>query len=173
MRAPFSRGEHRWWDHRRPGTFRRAEQWWPAVPPPRRRQASGEYFNSIDDARLMTSTPLQAEKETHLAQIERVLKGGPPIVCFANDWRGDPTSKHHIMRIFAEYTDVIWVESSGMRRPNLLNLMDLRRSIARLKRVFGGANRDRNTSRLHVLSPLSIPLPGNWLATKINGWLYR
>src|SRR5687768_15279322 len=121
----------------------------------------------------MTSTLLQAEKETLLAQIERVLKVGPPSVHFANDWSRDPTSKHHIMRIFAEYTDVIWVESSGMRRPNLLNLMDLRRSIARLKRVFGGANRDRNTSRLHVLSPLSIPLPGNWLATKINGWLYR
>ena len=41
------------------------------------------------------------------------------IVCFANDWNADPTSKHHLMRRFAERNRVLWVEASGMRRPNL------------------------------------------------------
>jgi glycosyltransferase involved in cell wall biosynthesis len=98
------------------------------------------------------------------------LRGAPPIVCFANDWRGDPTSKHHIMRIFSRYTDVLWVESSGMRRPQLSNATDLRRIAARLKSSVGGLLREEE--RLHTLSPLSVPLPGSRVANAINRQLY-
>jgi glycosyltransferase involved in cell wall biosynthesis len=94
-----------------------------------------------------------------------------PIVCFANDWRGDPTSKHHIMRTYSERTDVVWVESSGMRRPQLTSAGDLRRIGARLRRSAGGLTRE--SDRLHVLSPLSVPLPGSASAQTVNRHLYR
>lgn len=104
-------------------------------------------------------------------ELATALRDAPPIVCFANDWRGDPTSKHHIMRSFARHTDVLWVESSGMRRPQLSKATDLHRIAARLKRSFGGLVRE--DERLHVLSPLSIPLPGSRAANGINRHLYR
>lgn len=105
-------------------------------------------------------------------ETRRTFEGGPPIVCFANDYRGDPTSKHHIMRALAAYTDVLWVESAGMRRPRLTNPLDLRRIVARVRRSAGGIHRDGD-ERLHVVSPLSIPLPGRRIAQRINRWLYR
>lgn len=107
-----------------------------------------------------------------MSDLEEVFEGGPPIVCFANDYRGDPTSKHHIMRILAGHTDVLWVESAGMRRPKLSNPLDLRRIVARLRRSAAGVQRDGN-DRLHVVSPLSIPLPGRRLATGANRFLYK
>jgi glycosyltransferase involved in cell wall biosynthesis len=105
-------------------------------------------------------------------EVAEVFEGGPPVVCFANDYHGDPTSKHHIMRILAGHTDVLWVESAGMRRPKLSNPLDLRRIVARLRRSAAGVQRDGH-ERLHVVSPLSIPLPGRRLATQANRFLYK
>lgn len=106
--------------------------------------------------------------------IDRVISPRP-IVCFANDMNGDPTSKHHVMRTYAQHTDVVWVESSGMRRPQLSNPLDLQRIAMRIRRSAAGARAESVTvsSRMRVLSPLSIPLPGNPVATAINGALYR
>jgi glycosyltransferase involved in cell wall biosynthesis len=103
-------------------------------------------------------------------ELRTALGDMPPIVCFANDWSGDPTSKHHIMRSYSEYVDVLWVESSGMRRPQLSSATDLSRIWGRLKRSFGGLKRVHE--RLHVLSPLSLPLPGSGIANRINRALY-
>ena len=97
-----------------------------------------------------------------------------PIVCFANDWLGPPTSKHHIMRHYSAETDVLWIEASGMRRPSLLRLHDIRRSADRLRRVLqrpartGGAD-----GGVHVRSPFLVPLPGSTTASWINGLLLR
>jgi glycosyltransferase involved in cell wall biosynthesis len=114
------------------------------------------------------------EQQQQHAVIERVM-APRPIVCFANDMNGDPTSKHHVMRTYAQHTDVVWVESSGMRRPQLSNPLDLQRIAMRIRRSAGGARAESVTvsGRLRVLSPLSIPLPGNPVATAINGALYR
>lgn len=109
---------------------------------------------------------------TTAGEVHATFAGGPPIVTFANDYRGDPTSKHHIMRRLAEHTDVLWVEAAGMRRPKLRSPLDLRRILARLRRASQGVQRDGH-ERLHVVSPLSIPLPGRRLATQANRLLYR
>ncbi len=93
-----------------------------------------------------------------------------PIVCFANDWRGDPTSKHHVMRYLARSADVVWVESAGMRVPRLTSAGDLRRIAGRL-RSAGAAPRAEGGVR--VVSPLSVPLPGSRLARALNARLYR
>lgn len=112
------------------------------------------------------------EQQQQHDEIRRAL-AGQPIVCFANDLNGDPTSKHHIMRTYAEHTDVLWVEASGMRRPELTNPLDLQRIVQRLRRSAAGVQRQAGNERLRALAPLSIPLPGNPIATSINGVLYR
>lgn len=96
--------------------------------------------------------------------------GGAPIVAFANDWATDPTSKHHVMRLLSEHTDVLWVESSGMRAPSVARAGDLRRVATKLRRMTGGTR--RALPRLTVLSPPSVPLPSSPVARSLNARLY-
>ena len=113
-----------------------------------------------------------AEVEARLeASLAAALRGAPPIVCFGNDWDGDPTSKHHIMRLYAEHTPVLWVESSGMRRPKLSSPLDARRVIQRLARAWTGVR--LVAPRLAVVSPLSIPATTSRAALVLNRLLYR
>jgi glycosyltransferase involved in cell wall biosynthesis len=94
---------------------------------------------------------------------------GRDIVCvgFA-DWDTDlQTNQHHLMRRFARENRVLFVESLGLRRPQLAG-RDVRRIVRRLARGLGGP---RGVDGLHVLSPLVLPLHGNALARRINGWL--
>jgi glycosyltransferase involved in cell wall biosynthesis len=122
-----------------------------------------------------------ADLEARLADL---TAGMPPVVCFANDWNGDPTSKHHIMRTLGRHLPVVWVEAAGMRRPDLGSLGDLRRITTRLARAAGigrpqapaPGRRDAAATATHgvrVTSPLSIPLPGNSAAEMVNARIYR
>lgn len=93
------------------------------------------------------------------------------IICFANDWTADPTSKHHLMRQFAGQNRVLWVEAAGMRRPNLGSGADLGR-IARKLRSFTAPATPRLPG-LWSYGPPSIPLPGVRWAGWVNARLYR
>ncbi|HVQ35181.1 MAG TPA: glycosyltransferase [Candidatus Bathyarchaeia archaeon] len=90
---------------------------------------------------------------------------GQSIVCFANDWSADPTSKTHIMRILARRNRVLWVDSIGMRRP-AATAYDARRIGTKLRRVFRGCRPVE--PGLFVGSPLALPFPGNIAADRIN-----
>lgn len=121
----------------------------------------------------MTPSPSARERQHH-ARVRDALRPDIPIVCFANDWRGPPTSKHHVMRLYSAYTDVLWIEASGMRRPNLMRLHDLRRSADRLWRAMRRpADNPRQNGRVSVSSPLLVPLPGSASARWINGRVIR
>lgn len=102
----------------------------------------------------------------HLTESLTRLLDQSPIVCFANDWGGDPTSKHHIMRVYADYTDVLWVESSGMRVPNLFSRSDLGRIFSKIARSRQGTTRP--AGRMRVIAPLTLPLPASRLARRAN-----
>jgi glycosyltransferase involved in cell wall biosynthesis len=93
------------------------------------------------------------------------------IVCFANDWTANPTSKHHLMRRFAERTRVLWVEAAGMRRPNLGSADDLGRIASKARSFLAPAR--QQLPRLWSYGPPSIPLPGSPLASRLNAALYR
>ena len=80
------------------------------------------------------------------------------IICFAHDWRGDPTSKTHIMRILSENNRILWVNSIGMRRPSVSG-RDARRIVKKLRSVVTESFVEI-TPNLHVVSPLAVPLPG-------------
>lgn len=123
----------------------------------------------MPDPDSASETATQEDTRLH-ASLDRRLRDRP-IVCFANDWGGDPTSKHHVMRVFADHTNVLWVESSGMRMPNFLHPEDLKRIVSKVVRSGKGAVAE--TGRLHVIAPLTIPLPGSDLTQRLNGVLMR
>ncbi len=86
------------------------------------------------------------------------------IVCFANDWTGDPLSKTHLMRIAARDRRVLWVDSLGNRAPTA-SARDVRRMATKASRALRGA-REVEPS-LTVVSPLAVP----WLTGTIPGLL--
>jgi glycosyltransferase involved in cell wall biosynthesis len=88
------------------------------------------------------------------------------IVCvgFA-DWDTDlQTNQHHLMSRLARENRVLFVESLGLRRPQLAG-RDLKRIVERLRNGLRGP---RATDGLHVLSPLVLPLHSNRVARAFN-----
>lgn len=93
------------------------------------------------------------------------------VVAFANDWGTDPTSKHHLMRLLAERTSVLWVEASGMRRPTTTSGADWRRIGKKLRKMLGGVR--PGAPGLSILSPPALPFPTSAAARVLNAHLYR
>lgn len=93
------------------------------------------------------------------------------IVCFANDWSADPTSKHQLMKRLAADNRILWVEGGGMRRPDLKRGSDWRR-LARKARAFFTPAR-LALPGLAVYCPPALPFPGSRIAGVINTGLYR
>jgi glycosyltransferase involved in cell wall biosynthesis len=87
------------------------------------------------------------------------------IVCFANDWHSDPTSKHQIMKILWERNRILWINSIGLRTPSL-NSHDVARILGKMKSLFSGM--ERVNKNLYVLTPLAIPLHKYPWVRKVN-----
>ena len=83
------------------------------------------------------------------------------------------TNKQHTAKQFAQSgVLVLYVESIGLRRPNLGNAIDLRRIIRRLARWFEGVHCVEEN--IYVLSPLVIPFLHRYKPIKwINGLLVK
>src|SRR3982750_721887 len=79
---------------------------------------------------------------------------GRDIVCFPQDWTGDPLSKTHLMRLFARDNRVLWVNSIGMRAPTAS-----KSDVSRIFRKLGAAPTPLTEvePNIFVLSPLTIP----------------
>jgi glycosyltransferase involved in cell wall biosynthesis len=91
---------------------------------------------------------------------------GRDIVCvgFA-DWDTDLwTNQHHLMSRLARENRVLFVESLGLRQPQLAG-RDLKRIVRRLRR---GVAPPRAVDGLHVLSPLVVPLHRFALVRALN-----
>jgi glycosyltransferase involved in cell wall biosynthesis len=100
-----------------------------------------------------------------------VQPAGHHIVCvgFA-DWNTDHwTNQHHLMARLATENRVLFVESLGLRRPQLAG-RDVRRMLRRLRR---GLRPPRPVDGLHVLSPLVVPLHGRAWIERLNAALLR
>ena len=97
---------------------------------------------------------------------------GRDIVCvgFA-DWDAPVwTNQHHLMARLAATNRVLFVESLGLRRPQLAS-RDLRRIGRRL--VRGLAPPRRTAQGVHVLAPLVLPLHSNRAVRAVNRVLLR
>ncbi|MDX6225569.1 MAG: hypothetical protein QOE64_1945 [Frankiales bacterium] len=80
------------------------------------------------------------------------------IICFAGDaWDGNPHSRHHLMRRFAERWDVLFVEGVPMRSVAARNPGETRRVLAKLRSRAGLRTVE---SGLHVLRPFPVPPTG-------------
>jgi glycosyltransferase involved in cell wall biosynthesis len=94
------------------------------------------------------------------------LLEGFDIVCFSNDWDGDPLSKTHLMRLAARHNRILWVNSIGNRAPRATG-RDLDRIKRKLTQAAGGLREVEKN--IHVLAPLALPLYGKEWARKLNG----
>jgi glycosyltransferase involved in cell wall biosynthesis len=87
------------------------------------------------------------------------------------DWDAPlPTNQHHLMRRLARRNRVLFVESLGLRRPQLAGA-DVRRIARRLRR--GLAPPRRSPDGVTVLSPLVLPLHTNRAVRAVNARLLR
>jgi glycosyltransferase involved in cell wall biosynthesis len=90
---------------------------------------------------------------------------GRDIVCFANDWSGDPLSKKHVMRRLAKRNRVLWINSLGNRSPRA-TARDLRRIFDKLQKFAGGLYQVEHN--IHVLSPIAVPNYRSPLMRRLN-----
>jgi glycosyltransferase involved in cell wall biosynthesis len=97
---------------------------------------------------------------------------GQQIVCIGSaDWATElPINQHQLMGRLAAKNEVLFVESLGLRRPQLAG-RDLSRLWRRLKRGLRGAR--PAPEGLHVLSPLVLPLHSKEAVRKLNRRLLR
>jgi glycosyltransferase involved in cell wall biosynthesis len=95
---------------------------------------------------------------------------GRDIVCFSNDWDGDPLSKTHLMRLLARDNRVLWVNSLGNRTPRA-SAYDARRIVKKLRDAAGGLREVE--PNLHVLAPLYVPAYGTEAVRAVNGLVVR
>ncbi len=104
-------------------------------------------------------------------RVPEVKLEGRDIVCVGTaDWATElPVNQHQLMRRLARHNRVLFVESLGLRRPQIAG-RDLRRLLARLRRGLRGA---RRVDGLSVLSPLVLPLHGKAWVRALNRRLLR
>jgi glycosyltransferase involved in cell wall biosynthesis len=95
---------------------------------------------------------------------------GQDIICFCNDWDGDPLSKKHIMSRFAKRNRVLWVNSVGVRNPTA-SVYDLKRVVQKV-RAFSAGHK-KVTDSINVFTPLVIPFHGNSVARWVNRKVLR
>jgi glycosyltransferase involved in cell wall biosynthesis len=93
---------------------------------------------------------------------------GNDIICFANDWGGDPLSKHQIALRLAENNRILWVNSMGNRNPTV-SAHDVRRALKKLWQFLRGCQPVANN--IFRFCPLVLPFHGNRVARWINGRL--
>ncbi len=93
---------------------------------------------------------------------------GNDIICFCNDWDGDPLSKKHIVLRLAKKNRVLWVNSLGNRNPTV-SVRDMRRVWKKLRQYCRGCR--QVAQNIFLFSPLVIPFHGNRAASWVNGRL--
>ena len=97
------------------------------------------------------NTTLSSNSQTIAADPLR----GRDILCFSNDWSGDPLSKTHLMRLLARDNRILWVNSIGYRRPNV-NRADAGRAWRKLSAAMTPVREVE--PNLFVLNPLVVPV---------------
>jgi glycosyltransferase involved in cell wall biosynthesis len=91
------------------------------------------------------------------------------IICFANDWSGDPLSKKHVMTRLARKNRVLWVNSLGNRAPRA-STRDMKRIVDKLTKFAGYLSEGpvEVAPNIHVITPLAIPSYSSAWARRVN-----
>lgn len=114
------------------------------------------------------ATVESSELRTEVRKIEPRFENRD-IVCFANDWSGDPLSKKHVMTRLARRNRVLWVNSLGNRAPRA-SARDVRRVVDKLARFAGHLTEGpvEVAPNLFVITPLAIPSYRSQWARAVN-----
>lgn len=91
------------------------------------------------------------------------------IICFANDYDGDPTSKHQVMNVLGRQNRIFWINSIAMRSPNIKSKGDLQRIKSKIRKFFCGVEERR--PNFYVFTPLVLPFPHNRAIKVINKYI--
>ena len=80
------------------------------------------------------------------------------IIVFSDDWGRHPSSCQHIVKHFLPENRVFWVNTIGIRRPQL-TVYDLKRSFEKIRSwlISGNSNGEHSVKNLIVLNPFIIP----------------
>jgi glycosyltransferase involved in cell wall biosynthesis len=105
------------------------------------------------------------DHQPNLRQEVQIMIEGHNIICFSNDWDGDPLSKKHIMLRLSRKNRVLWVNSLGNRNPSA-SVRDLKRVFKKVQDFSGGCR--EVAENIHTFSPLAIPFHGNAAARALN-----
>src|SRR5881394_3716023 len=99
----------------------------------------------------------EQELRTPVPELERRFENRD-IVCFANDWSGDPLSKKHVMTRLTKKNRVLWVNSLGNRAPRA-STRDMMRIVDKLTKFANYLSEDpvEVAPNIHVITPLAIP----------------
>ena len=123
-------------------------------------------MQALDDQAIETIARGESTMDTPSADVLR----GRDVICFSNDWSGDPLSKTHLMRLLARDNRVLWVNSIGYRAPRA-SKADVSRAFRKLLAAAGPITEpERN---IFVLNPIAIPAYGNPRIREINRHLLR
>jgi glycosyltransferase involved in cell wall biosynthesis len=87
------------------------------------------------------------------------------IICFCNDWDGDPLSKKQIVSRLAKKNRILWVNSTGNRNPTI-SVHDVRRGLKKLWGFVRGCQ--AVAENISVFYPLVIPFHGSRAARWMN-----
>lgn len=90
---------------------------------------------------------------------------GQDIICFANDWSGDPLSKKQVMLRLAENNRILWVNSLHNRRPRLTK-KDARRVLQKIWNF--GKGLQQVSRNLWVVTPLYVPFMESPVVQRLN-----
>lgn len=90
---------------------------------------------------------------------------GRDILCFANDWSGDPLSKTHLMRVLAKDNRILWINAIANRMPTTSP-----RDVSRIYKKLRGFTEPihKVEPNIFVLNPLAFPSYGNGFILEIN-----
>jgi len=83
---------------------------------------------------------------------------GNDIIFFANDWGGDPLSKHQIALRLAQNNRILWVNSMGNRNPTV-SAHDVRRALKKLWQFWRAIS--SASARWCFLSTATAPRAGS------------
>ncbi|MCF7787324.1 MAG: glycosyltransferase [Prosthecobacter sp.] len=95
-------------------------------------------------------------------------------VVFGPDWGRHPSTSQHLFSELLDSNSVVWVETVGLRLPQL-NLRDLRRSWQKLLDYFTGRRQGiaSEQSGLTVVCPLTLPFTQYRCVRRFNLWQIR
>ncbi len=98
-------------------------------------------------------------------KFSKILKGKDFIV-FSDDWGRHPFSCQHILQHFLPENRILWVNTIGMRQPQL-TLKDFKRSVQKLRSFAAKSVKENLPTNLTIINPPMFPF-GNQLVRTIN-----